>query len=148
MIKIIFEAYCKLDQRYSRHMKVLRFIIAGGTAAVVDLAALFLLTSVAHVWYLLSAVIAFILAFGVSFMLQKYWTFRDRSSDRIHSQAAIYFIVTGINLGLNTLFVWLFVEYADFNYMIAQIVTSALIAVESYFIYQRFVFKDREDIVG
>ena len=82
--------YSALDERYPAQMRFLRFLISGGTAAVVDLLFLYVLTDGIHMWYLLSSVLAFLAAFSVSFTLQKRWTFRDRSNDRLHVQAPVY----------------------------------------------------------
>lgn len=124
----------------AKYFKVARYLISGGTAAAVDLVFLYIFTSLLHIWYLLSAILAFLIAFGVSFILQKFWTFADRATDRLKSQMAIYFIVASINLGINTLLMYLFVDYAHLQYIIAQIVTGALVACESFFVYQKFVF--------
>jgi putative flippase GtrA/predicted HAD superfamily phosphohydrolase YqeG len=134
-----------LEERHKILMKVARFILSGGTAAALDLVLLFVLTSVFHIWYLLSAVIAFVFAFVVSFTLQKYWTFRDGSKDKIPLQAAAYFLIAVMNLCVNTVLVYTFVEHAHIHYLVSQIISSALLAVESYFLYQTLVFK-RQDL--
>ncbi len=126
------------------HAQVLKYIIAGGTAATVDLSFLYLFTSVFHIWYIFSAVMAFLIAFGVSFLLQKFWTFNDQNTERWKSQMTIYFIITSFNLSLNTLLLYLFVDYFHWHYLIAQIIAGALVASQSYFTYQKFVFKSND----
>jgi len=122
------------------HLKIVRYLISGGTAAAVDLFLLYFFTSVVGIWYLFSAVIAFLLAFGVSFYLQKFWTFADHSTDRLPSQATSYFIVASINLGLNTLLMYFLVDVIFLPYLLAQVIAAGLIACESFFIYQRYIF--------
>ncbi len=123
-----------------RFAKLARYLFAGGTAAAVNLGSLFILTSILHVWYLTSAILAFLVAFVVSFILQKMWTFGDRNTDKIKSQAITYFIVTSCNLGLNTLSMYLLVDHFSIHYMLAQVITGVFIATESFFVYQKFVF--------
>jgi len=142
MIKILQKTYAYLNEHHAAKMKILRYIISGGTAAIVDLSLLYLFTDVFKIWYIISTVLAFLLAFMVSFSLQKYWTFKDHSNDNIHAQAIIYFAVTSINLGLNTLGMYFCVQYGHIHYLFAQIIVSALIAVESYFAY-RILFNKR-----
>jgi putative flippase GtrA len=122
-------------------LRVVRYLIAGGTAALVNLVCLFVLTSLLHVWYLVSAIIAFIVAFVVSFLLSKFWTFTDNSTAKWKSQALMYLVITGANLGINTLLMYLAVDLLGVHYMVAQFIISGLIACESYFAYQIFVFK-------
>jgi putative flippase GtrA len=124
------------------NIKVVRYIISGGTAATVDLVILYLLTSIVGIWYLFSAIIAFLIALGVSFSLQKFWTFADHSTDRMSSQVVVYFIVASINLGLNTLLMYLLVDAVLLPYLLAQIIAAGLIACESFFVYQRYIFID------
>ena len=141
MIKATQELYTKLSERYPAHAKIGRFLFSGGVSAGVDLILLFIFTDIFGWWYLVSAIFAFLIAFGVSFTLQKFWTFQDHSREGVHAQAGIYFFVAVINLALNTLFVYLFVEYIHLHYLLAQIVASLLIACESFFVYQRFIFR-------
>jgi putative flippase GtrA len=76
--------------------------------------------------------------------MQKYWTFQDDSNDKIKSQAIIYVIVTSANLALNTFLIYLFVEQG-LHYLFAQVLSSIIIAVESFFVY-RFLFRSEEKI--
>lgn len=123
-----------------KYSKVLKYLISGGSAAVVNLTVLYVSTDIFHVWYIASSVLASIIAFFVSFFLQKFWTFNNASVDLIKKQLALYVLVAIINLVLNTLLMYLFVEFGQLHYLLAQIVTSGLIAVESYFVYQYFIF--------
>jgi putative flippase GtrA len=125
-----------------RFLRVGRYLVAGGTAAATDLALLYVFTSVLGIWYLISAVLAFLIAFVVSFLLQKFWTFDD-TSEKWKSQAAVYFMITGTNLGLNTLLMYVFVDIFGIHYFVSQFIISGLIAFESYFVYQMFVFKKK-----
>ncbi len=122
--------------------KIFRFIISGGTAAVADLLLLFILTKWFGLWYLLSSIVAYIGAFFVGFILQKYWTFDNKSKEVIYRQAARYFSVTIFNLLLNTLLMSLAVDYLEQNYLISQFVINGLIAFESYFLYKIIFSKD------
>ncbi len=135
MINSLKQTYGKFNEKYPAKTKIVRYIISGGTAAVVDLVLLYLLTDVFGVWYITSSIIAFLVSFIVSFTLQKFWTFNDRSTDKIHSQAIIYLIVTSINLGLNTVGIFAFVHYFGFHYLASQIIVSILIAFESFYVY-------------
>ncbi len=124
-----------------RHARVWRYLAAGGSAAAVDLGLLYALTEFFGLHYLFSAVLAFIVAFCVSFFLQKFWTFQDPSVERVHAQVALYFVIAVANLGLNTLLMFLFVEKLHLWYFGAQIIVGALLACGSFFISRHIVFK-------
>lgn len=133
----IFLSYIPL-----RYTKIVRYLISGGTAAMTDLFFLYLFTAVMDIWYLFSAILAFLLAFGVSFCLQKFWTFNDHTVHGWKSQAALYFLITSINLGINTLLMYLFVDIFHIHYFLSQIFAGAIVASQSYFVYQKFVFRN------
>jgi len=139
MLNKLKDFYFVLNTNHLKKMKVLRYLISGSVAAAIDLCVLYLFTEFLEIWYLLSAILAFIIAFIFSFILQKYWTFADHSHDKIQSQLLIYLTIALINLGLNTLGIFILVHYFVFHYLFAQIIVSAIIAVESYFVYH-YVF--------
>lgn len=121
--------------------KIARYLFSGGVSAFTDIALLYIFTDLLHIWYLTASILAFLVAFLVSFSLQKFFTFQDHSREGMHGQAAVYFLVSGANLLINTALIYLFVQYAGFHYIVAQIVTSIMIAVESFIIYGTFIFK-------
>jgi putative flippase GtrA len=145
MIEWTKKTYNDLDQKYAAHMKIVRYIISGGTSAVTDLFLLYLFTDIFHIWYIISAALAFIIAFFVSFTLQKYWTFRDNSNEGIKKQGLMYFVIGLINLGVNTLLVYFFTEYLfvflRYDYLVSQVCAAGLIAIVSFFVYQKFIFR-------
>lgn len=122
-------------------VRFFRFTLSGISAFGVNLAFLALFTGMFDMWYLTSAVAAFLIAFFVSFALHKFWTFGDHSRDGLHVQMGMYLLVAVINLGLNTLSVYLFVEWAGFHYLVAQTVAGAFIAIENFFVSQRVIFR-------
>ena len=120
--------------------KVAKFFISGGSAAALHFSLLYFLTNVLGVWYLASTTIGFIAAFAVSFMLQKFWTFKDRATDRLYVQLTLYFIVALGNLGLNTVGMYFLVSSVGIWYLSAQVLTTAVLAIESFFVYRYLIF--------
>lgn len=125
---------------HNQIMKIVRFIISGGTGAATDLLLLYVLVDVFGVWYLASAAIAFIISQIVSFMLQKHWTFGDMTRGRMHKQAMAYLSLGLINLGVNSLFMYILVDKIEVHYLLAQAISSAIIAIYSYIVYSH-IFK-------
>jgi putative flippase GtrA len=118
----------------------LRFFIAGGFAGVTDLVFLYILHNLIGIYYLLSAVLAFLGAFGVSFFLHKFWTFKSHGQET-HRQAVMYFGASLFGLCLNTLLMYIFVDHAHVNVIISQIIAGLLVALVSFFISRNLVFK-------
>lgn len=130
-----------LRELYLRYGALVRFLVSGGSAAAVLLAALYVFTDIVGLWYLASSVIAFLGAFVVSFTLHKFWTFADPHLGRAPIQAAAHFTAGLINLGLNTTFLFLLVEYVGVHYLVAQVLVSGSLAIVSFFVYKHFIFR-------
>ncbi len=123
-----------------KHQRPVKYLIAGGTAAFVDLTLIYFFTDILGVWYLLSACLAFVIAFFVSFFLQKFWTFSDKDKERMYKQMTVYLIVSLTNLIINTIGMYVLVDGFKVWYMLAQFIISGLMASESYIISRFFIF--------
>jgi putative flippase GtrA len=131
-----------LKQIYKNKIYI-KYVISGGTAAGVDLALLFIFTELLNVWYIISATIAFFIAFFVSFTLQKFWTFRDNSTEGVYKQMSLYFAVGIANLFLNAGLMFVLVDIIHLWYMLAQVVAGVFVASWSFLIYKIFIFKNQ-----
>lgn len=125
--------------------KMARYLVSGGSATLTNLCVLFLLVHFLGMHYLAASVIAFCAGIIVSFTLHKFWTFGNSELSRVHFQLALYLVVAAGNVAANSVLVYIFVEWLALWYLLAQLLASALIAVNSYFIYQAFVFNAREE---
>lgn len=132
--------YAWTREQVLRHRQILRFLVAGGTATGANIATLYLLKGVLGVWYLLASVVSFSVGFLLSFTLQKFWTFEKKELDVVHKELMLALTVALCNLGINTLLMYSFVDYLHFHYIVAQLSTSALIACETYVLYQKLIF--------
>lgn len=122
-----------------RSRRILKFLFVGAIGLLVNLGTYYLATKL-HVQYLVGSTVAFLVAMCVGFILQKYWTFGDHSWERMHTQFALYAMLTLCNLAANTLVVYLLVTYANTYYLIAQTIGAGLVALVSYGIYRRYIF--------
>lgn len=131
----------QLPQWVRKYEQIFRFLISGGTAFAVNIVALYLLTDIIGIYYLFSTVWAFAISLGVSFLLQKFWTFQDGSRDHLHIQLPLYLGMQMMNLGLNTMFMYAFVEYLHLWYISSQVIIALVLAFVSFFINKTYIFK-------
>jgi len=117
--------------------RVLRFLIAGGLTAGVNLGALYLLAEYGHLWKTAASVLAFVLSYGVNFTLQKFWTFRSRDLTAARRQLALHFSLALCNLALNTGIFYALIHWAHVWYMLAQVIAAAVITVDSFVLSRR-----------
>jgi len=121
---------------------IVKFIISGGTAAMVNFSSFLFLTRLVSLHYLLSSVLAFIFSAVASFCLQKIWTFGNQSLDKLHIQFGLYIGIISLNLAINTFLVYLFVEYFFFGHFFSQVIAGVILAAESFFIFRYVIFKN------
>ncbi len=124
--------------------RILRFLISGGLSAIVNLGSLYVFTEYVGFWYIVSACFAFLLSFGVSFTLQKFWTFRDRSVEGASRQAAMYLFVAIINFVLNISLLFFLVEFFHLHYLLAEMIVMVVIACVSFFVYRNLIFRKEQ----
>lgn len=122
--------------------RLIKYFISGGASAAVDLIILYILTDILGIWYLLSSIVAFAVAIGVSFTLQKFWTFRNLTTSRLYQQAALYLLIGVINLLLNSGLMYILVEVVLLWYILAQVIAALVIAALSFFVYKNFIFHE------
>ncbi|MBA4319640.1 MAG: hypothetical protein C0412_14665 [Flavobacterium sp.] len=125
------------------YKQIIKFLIAGGMAAFVNLSLLYFFTDILDIWYLISTSMAFIVAFFVSFFLQKFWTFRDNDKQTIHKQIVAYLFISLFNLCVNAIAMYIAVDGFKIWYMLAQFIISGLIAFESYSVYKILIFNKK-----
>jgi len=125
----------------SRLRKLIRYLCAGTTAAGANLLILFVLVHYFELYYLTASVIGVLSSMLLGFALQKFWTFKDRITNRMHFQFLGYIIISGMNLVINTGLMYLFVSKLGIWYLAAQVLAGIVIAITGYIGYQHFVFK-------
>lgn len=126
-----------------KYFKIIRYLIAGGTATAVSLGTLFICVHYLGMWYLIAAVIAFVFGVTTSYILQKFWTFRNYSKENMHKQFSAFFVFALIMLGVNTLLMYILVDIVGIWYMLAQAISAAVTAVINYLCFNRYIFNNK-----
>ncbi|MDE2041033.1 MAG: GtrA family protein [Patescibacteria group bacterium] len=120
--------------------KFMKFAVSGGTAAVLSIVLLYIFTDWLGWWYLISSIIAFIISMVAHFILQKLWVFTHKETDGVHIQLAKFLMLSLVNLGINSLFMYAAVSVLGLNYLVAQFIIRIVLAVMNYFVYERLIF--------
>ena len=126
--------------------KIVRFLIAGGASTAFMFATLLVLHEWLNVWYLWSSTIALILTTIVSFTIQKFWAFQDRSLHSVGKQFYVFATLAVFNLFANALLMYVFVEYFHIWYLFAQIITTGFIAAWDFLLYHFVIFSKKHDV--
>ena len=128
-----------------KNYRIIRYIFSGGITVVVNLMVLYILTDIFYLWYLISAVIAFCVGIIMSYLMQKFFTFRNNSTKNLHIQFSVFFFYNIAMLGLNTLLMYLFVDIIGFWYLFSQITITICTSFLNYFFFSKILFKNYPD---
>jgi putative flippase GtrA len=139
-----------------KHRELLKFAVVGGTTFVID----------NGIWYLLklsiledkpvtAKIIAIIIATIVSYILNREWSFRTRGGRERHHEAALFFLISGIGVGLNSapLYMsryWLMLEEPHVSRLVQEVADFAsgsiigmlLAMFFRFWAFRRWVFPD------
>jgi putative flippase GtrA len=90
--------------RALKHREVLKFLLVGGTSFLVTTALNYTLKfTVLKAKPVTALVVATIVATIVSYILNREWSFSTRGGRERHHEAALFFLISGIGVGLNSL---------------------------------------------
>ena len=130
------QVYSFCDQRKS----FFKFLVAGCFSGGSDLVFLYILFGLFKVSIVLATSVAFILSFLVSFALQKFWTFRNYSQDKVAKQIFLYILFAFVGLNLNGVFMHILVNRYNVWYLLAQFMVNLVIGFLNFLTYKFIIF--------
>lgn len=120
--------------------QIAKYGIAGAIGGVIQVLFLYVFVDIFGFWYLHSVVFAFLVALLVVFSLQKFWTFKDYSTDRVHRQSFTYALIAICALLLNVFLMYILVDVFDVWHITAQVIVVGFVGVGSFFMNKTFTF--------
>ena len=125
------------------HKVMVKYLLSGAMSTGTHLIVLSLAYRYLDLRILTATTLAYLVAFGVSFSLQKFWTFRNKAK-RYFEQIYFYLLVGVFNLFFNAALMQALVVNLDFHYLLSQLFTSAIVALNSFLLYKYLVFKNKK----
>lgn len=123
--------------------KFIRFLITGGSAAVVEYVVFLGLHYITDGRLLVMCQsISFMCGFIVSFTLNRRWVFKSDGNPK--KELIKYTSLAFINLVLSNLILLFLVNDVKIVSYIAKVLVMGLIAIWNYIIYQNFIFVDKK----
>lgn len=122
------------------YKRLSKFIISGGSAAVVEYGSFLLFVNYIKIDVLVANGISFGCGLVVSFLLNKIWVFQSGSA--AHREFIKYFILAIVNLLISTLFVGIMINSLGILPFIAKLVMMVLIAIWNYLLFSKLIFKN------
>lgn len=122
----------------SRRIQFFRYIFVGGSAAVVNLVVYWVLTEPLSVQYLIAAFVGYTAGFFWNYIISILWVFKSR-----HTRGKEFTMVAVITVGgllWTELILYLFVEYAHIEHMLAMFITLWIVLIWNFSMRKIFVF--------
>ncbi len=119
---------------------MVKYLLSGAISTTIHLLILSFAYRYLNLQIISATTLAYLIAFGVSFSLQKFWTFRNKAK-RYFEQIYLYLLVGVFNLFFNAALMQALVVNLDFHYLLSQLLTSGLVALNSFLLYKYLVFK-------
>lgn len=119
--------------------QIIKFGFVGGTAFIIDAGILFLLTEFCGVHYLISGAISFTVSVIYNYILSIKWVFDAKKDINKTQELAVFIGLSVVGLGINQLFMWLFVDVMHTYYMLSKIIATAIVMIYNFITRKLFI---------
>lgn len=126
-------------------IQAFRYLFSGGVAFVVDFGILFLLNKVFDVYYLYSSIISFIFGLIITYLLSVFWIFNERKIDNRVYEFLIFGVIGGIGLVLTTFFMWLFTDTCHFDPLLSKVFSTIIVTIWNFIAKKYILFTKKEN---
>lgn len=123
-------------------LQFFRYVFVGGIATVADWGILYLLTSVAGIHHLVSAVIAFLAGLAVNFVLSKLFVFRaDEARTGVSGEFIGYGLIGAAGLGITEVIMFVMTDRMAVHYMVSKMTATAVVLVWNYLARKKILYR-------
>lgn len=120
----------------------LKFSAVGLSAFAIDYG-LFLVLHALGMQYLIANIVSYTVSTIYNFLMSMRYVFDGRTGQTRTQQFVIFFTLSLVGLGLNELFLWLFVEFAHIIAAVSKVVATFLVMIFN-FLTRKLFFEDHE----
>lgn len=132
----------KFATKYSTQF--LLYLILGGILTLFEWVGFYALTFICKIHYLISSITMFIIISALGIIVYKKAIFGDSHLNAKREIIAIY-IINIFGIALNSIILWICVEFVNANAMVGKIIASFLVAFYSFFMRKKFIYKGIEN---
>lgn len=115
----------------AREKRFLRYASVGVSTFGIDLALLWTLAGYGRLHYVVATPIAFFVALSLNFFLSRRFAFRESDRDMV-SGYGLFLGFAGIGMASTTLLMWVLVECAAWNVVIARVGVAGAVGMGNY----------------
>lgn len=116
-----------IDSTRANNVQIFRYLTAGLFAFIVDASFLFILTEYLHLYYLLSALLAYSIGLLISYTANIVWVFDSRKQKRRSVEMLIFITITLIGLLITFALMWFLTSELNIYYLISKVITTIIV---------------------
>ena len=124
-------------------IQLFRYVFVGGTAFLVDFFFLYFFSDVCGIYYLISAVLSFIISVLVNYVMSTRWVFNQDNIENKVLEFNLFILISTIGLVFTEILLYFFTDILGLYYLISKII-SAIIVLFWNFLARRIMFYGRD----
>lgn len=126
-------------------IQLFRYVFVGGTAFIVDFFFLYFFSDICGIYYLISAVLSFIISVLVNYIMSTKWVFNQDNIENKVLEFNLFILISTIGLVFTEILLYFFTDIVGLYYLISKIV-SAIIVLFWNFLARRVMFYGKDFI--
>lgn len=133
---------------YYHKSELSKFYIVGGIGLVINYLISYFIFTTFHLDHIQSSIFGIIVSLTSNFLLNKLWTFQDRTMkyDIVLRQYVKYFIFNSVGVIIQISIVYGFAKTSiDYGYIV--IIAISIASILNYIVNKKFIFKNKKEIV-
>ena len=124
--------------------EAVKYTLISFIGGALNLAILYSLTEFFGIYYIISAVIGFIVGGTHNFTLNKVWTFKEKLKDKYFKEYCYFFSVSIFSYALSILILYLLTEFAGIFYIFSQAIALITGGSLNFVINKIYTFRARK----
>lgn len=121
------------------YIQFFRYLFVGGFAFLVDFSLLYVFSDICGIYYLISAMLSFIISLIVNYLISTYWVFNKNQMDNKLVEFGIFSLIGVVGLIFTEIILYLCTDVIGLYYLISKIIATAIVMFWN-FLARRFLF--------
>ncbi|MDO5820146.1 MAG: GtrA family protein [Methanobrevibacter sp.] len=108
-------------------LQFFRYIFVGGTAFIVDFFFLYFFSDICGIYYLISAVLSFIISVLVNYVMSTRWVFNQDNIGNKVLEFNLFILISTIGLVFTEILLYFFTDIVGLYYLVSKIISSIIV---------------------
>jgi putative flippase GtrA len=121
-------------------VQAVRFVLAGGLTASLDVALLILQVEYFGVHYLLAGFCSFTIAVTLNYLISRRWVFPS-GRYKVSAEFVGFFLTSGAGLLINQVVLWIMVDHMDIDYRISKLASIVVVTIWNFATKKYLIFR-------